>query len=36
MMGPEGQAEAILRGCVHQQTHGHDHQEGHDPLRFLR
>ena len=26
---------AVLQGRIHQQTHGHDHQEGHDPLRFF-
>ena len=26
---------AVLEGRIHQQTHGHDPQEGHDPLRFF-
>src|ERR1700751_4237939 len=26
---------AGLQGRIHQQTHGHDQQEGHDPLRFF-
>jgi hypothetical protein len=26
---------AVLQGRIHQSTHGHDHQEGHDPLGFF-
>jgi hypothetical protein len=26
---------AVRQGRIHQSTHGHDHQEGHDPLGFF-
>ena len=29
-------ADTILQGRVHQQAHGHDHQQRHDPLGFLQ
>ena len=35
-LGIEGCADAKFQGGVPQQTHGHDHQEGHDPLRFFQ
>jgi hypothetical protein len=35
LSGFEGGANALFQGSVHQQTHGHDHQEGHHPLRFF-
>jgi hypothetical protein len=28
-------ADAILQGSLHQQAHGHDHQQRHDPFGFL-
>lgn len=36
LLGFQGIPDAILQGRVYQQTHGHDHQEGHDPLRFFQ
>jgi hypothetical protein len=31
----QGLADAIRQGGIHQQTHRHHHQQGHDPLRFF-
>ena len=31
----EGGANPILQGCIHQQTDGHHHQQGHDAFRLF-
>ena len=35
LRGLEFLPDALFQGCIDQQAHGHDHQEGHDPLGSL-
>src|SRR5262249_8153321 len=31
----QDRADAVFEGCIDEQTHCHDHQQGHDALRFF-